>query len=38
MPVLVIGAVLAVGAALTSAIVPALRAKRLNIVQALAIR
>ncbi len=36
--VLVIGAVLAVAAALLSAIVPALRAKRLNIVQALAVR
>jgi putative ABC transport system permease protein len=36
--VLAIGAVLAVAAALISAIVPAIRAKRLNIVQALAIR
>ena len=37
-PVLLIGAVLAVVAAVLSAIVPALRAKRLNIVEALAVR
>jgi len=36
--VLVLGGILAIAAALISAIVPALRAKRLNIVQALAIR
>jgi putative ABC transport system permease protein len=38
LPVLLIGAVLAVVAAVLSAIVPALRAKRLNIVEALAVR
>lgn len=37
-PVLAIGAVFAVGAALLSAVVPAWRAKRLNIVAALAVR
>jgi putative ABC transport system permease protein len=37
-PVIGIGVVLAIAAALISAIVPAIRAKRLNIVQALAIR
>ncbi len=37
-PVYAIGAVLAIGAALLSAIVPAWRAKRLNIVTALAVR
>jgi len=37
-PVLAIGAVFAVGAALVSAIIPAWRAKRLNIVEALAVR
>jgi putative ABC transport system permease protein len=36
--VIVIGALLAVAAAIASGIVPALRAKRLNIVQALAVR
>lgn len=36
--VLIIGAVLAIAAAMLSAIVPALRAKRLNIVEALAVR
>ena len=38
MPVVIIGAVLAVLAAVLSGIVPAWRAKRLNIVQALAVR
>jgi putative ABC transport system permease protein len=38
MPVVIIGAVLAVLAAVVSGIVPAWRAKRLNIVQALAVR
>jgi putative ABC transport system permease protein len=37
-PVLAIGGVLAIAAAVLSAIVPALRAKRLNIVEALAVR
>jgi putative ABC transport system permease protein len=38
LPVVVIGAVLAVAAAILSALLPALRAKRLNIVAALAVR
>jgi putative ABC transport system permease protein len=38
MPVVFIGAVLAIAAAVLSAIVPAWRAKRLNIVEALAVR